>query len=519
MTAPGASPDRSSSIWTDTTAETDYGRLESDCRVDTVIVGGGIAGLSTAFALATSGQSVAVVERDRIVEGVTGHTTAKLTAQHGLIYDYLLEHFGASEARQYADANQGAIDHVEEIVSSGDLDCGFERTPAYTYTANEAETAQIRDEVEAAQRLGLSASYVESTPLPYDVAAAVRFEDQAVFHPRKYLLSLAERVTELGGRIFEGTRALDLSDGDPCRVQTEHGDVVADDVVVATLFPFFDHAMYFTRMSPKRSYVLGVRLNEAPPEGIYYRAEDPYFSVRPTPAGEQSMALVGGQDHRTGEGEDTQQQYEALESQARDRLDVQSVEYRWSTQDYRSVDRVPFVGSHSPQTDSVHVATGFGGWGMTNGVAAGTLLADRVLGQSNPWSDVFAPNRINVRAAGSEALDHNVDAMEHMTSDVLGSEPDADGVDLDRDEGRVVEAPDGDPIGVYRDGSGQHHGVSGACTHMDCHVEFNDAERSWDCPCHGSRFDLDGSVLTTPAVDDLERYSEAELRERGVEFE
>ena len=503
------------SIWLETSPETAYEALDGGMRVDTVVVGGGIVGVTTASKLADAGQTVAVVERDRILTGVTGHTTAKLTSQHGLVYDYLVEKFDAERARQYAEANESAIDEVEATAEERGIDCDFERVPAYTYVESHDRRQEVRDEVEAARRLGLPASYTESTELPYDVAAAVKFEEQAHFHPRNYLLELARDLTESGSYVFEDTRALDVEPGSPCRVPTDRGELVADDVVVATNFPFFDEGLYFARLEPKRSYVLAARLAEEPPEGIYYRQSTPYFSVRPHPAGDESLVLFGGQNHKTGHEESGVDRYRKVEREARNRFDVDTVEYRWSTQDYKSVDRAPFVGKLAPHTKNVYVATGFGGWGLTNGTAAGMLLSDTILGRENPWTGIYKPTRFNASASTRELVKHNTGAMRHFFEDRLKGRPSGIRVDVDRGDAKVVDSDDG-PIGVYRDDDGELHTVSVVCPHMGCHVEWNDGEASWDCPCHGSRFDYDGRVVHTPAVDDLRTYSEQELASIGV---
>ncbi|MFC7143081.1 FAD-dependent oxidoreductase [Halosimplex aquaticum] len=494
---------RHESIWMDTSDRTDYGALDGDLRVDTAVVGGGIAGVTTAHELVEAGQSVAVLERGRILDGTTGRTTAKVTSLHGLVYDHLIDHFGVERAQQYADANQAAIEHVADTVDDLGVDCEFGRTSAYTYVDPGGNRRGVRAEVDAARRLGLPASFVEDTDLPYDVGGAVRFDDQAYFHPRKYLLALAAEVADADGSgVFEETTVHEIDDGDPCRVDTDRGEVVADDVVIASHFPISDHALYFSRLTPKRSYVVAARLDGDAPEGLYYDPEDPYFSVR-SHAGEDSLVLIGGQDHRTGHGGNTTDRYRKLEREARERFDIESIEYRWATQDYKSIDRVPFVGNAAPQTRDVYVATGFGGWGMTNGTVAGLLLADLICGRDNPWTDVYDPTRFEFGASKSDLLSHNKHAMKHLFEGYVESHPDLDLSGLAPGEAVVADDRD-DPVAVYRDEDGEVHAVSAVCTHMGCLVSWNDGEESWDCPCHGSRFDVDGAVLDTPAVDDLD---------------
>lgn len=488
------------SIWIDSSTTTDYPPLEGGLKVDTVIVGGGIAGITVAAQLKDAGRDVAVLEAGRILNGVTGHTTAKLTSLHGLIYHQLRSKFGEKKARLYGDANETAIDHVEETVSKYGIGCDFERTPAYTYVDSQEKRKKIKREVEAARSLGLPASFVESTTLPYDVEAAVRFDDQAHFHPRKYLLALAERIPGNGSYLFENTRATDVDRGTPNEVKTERGTIAADEVVIATHFPLYDHGLYFARMSPKRGYVLAARLENTAPEGLYYRPGNPYFSVRSHPTGDQSLVLIGGQNHRTGHGGDGFDRYRKLEKEAKSKFDVASIEYRWSTQDYTSVDSVPFVGKLAPQTEDIYVATGFGGWGMSNGTAAGLLLADLIRDQENEWQSVYTPTRFKPSASAKELIKHNEHAAKHFIGDRIRSPKSTP--DLSNDEGRVIQKGT-DAIGVYRDEHGELHSVSAICPHMRCILHWNGAERSWACPCHGSRFTYDGTVIDGPAMKDL----------------
>jgi glycine/D-amino acid oxidase-like deaminating enzyme/nitrite reductase/ring-hydroxylating ferredoxin subunit len=490
------------SLWIETTSGTEYDALEDGIEVDVAVVGGGIAGIATAAELEAAGKSVAVVERDRILEGVTGHTTAKLTALHGLIYGHLVEHFDEERARQYAEANQAAIDQVESEIRNRGLDCEFRRAPAYTYVDSPDDRRRIEDEVEAAKRLDLPASLEETTDLPFETEAAIRLDDQAQFHPREYLLALAEDLTGDDSYVFEQTKATDVEDGNPCEVSTDAGSIAADHVVVATNFPVFDHARYYERLYPKRSYVLAVRLKGDPPEGMYYKPQEPYFSVRPAPAGRDSTALVGGQNHRTGHGGSTVDRYRKLEREAFDRLDVASIEYRWSTQDYVSVDRVPFVGRLGPQTENVYVATGFGGWGMSNGIAAGMVLSDLIVDGESEWADVYDPMRFNEAASGEDFRHHNEHDVKHYLEDFSEHPQQAEIESVEQGRGAVLDLDEG-LTAVYRDEDDDVHAVSAICSHMGCLVRWNDGEQSWDCPCHGSRFDADGGVLDSPANSSL----------------
>jgi glycine/D-amino acid oxidase-like deaminating enzyme/nitrite reductase/ring-hydroxylating ferredoxin subunit len=498
------------SLWLDTTPETDFDPLDGDVRVDTAVVGGGIAGITTATHLQEEGQSVAVLEADRVVEAVTGHTTAKVTSQHGLIYDHLVSDVGVDAARAYAEANEAAVEEIAARVDDRGIDCDFKRESAYTYVTSQNGRRSVRDEVSAARRAGIAAEFVEGSeiPLPYDVECAVRFDGQAQFHPRKYLLDLVEDVPGDGSHVFEETRVTDVDGGDPCTVESERGTVYADSVVVATHFPVFDHGFYFARQFPKRSYVVAARLNESPPEGMHYRDEETYFSVRTQPADDGEFVFIGGQNHKTGQGGSTEKRYRALAREARERFDVQSFEYRWSTQDYRTADRIPYIGQLGPSTDELYVATGFGGWGMTGSTVAAMILSDLITGEPNPWADVFDPSRVDVRSQGRELVRENVDVAREFVGD-WATKPLTSVVSLSPGDATVTREG-GSVVGTYRDEDGEAHKVSAVCPHMGCLLEWNDGERSWDCPCHGSRFTYDGKVMEGPANTDLSRPEESE---------
>ena len=537
-------PGRPSSPWTDRTDADRHSPLETDLAVDVAVVGAGIVGLSVATHLRERGRTVAVCERRRVGAGTTGRSTAKLTSQHGLVYDHLRRRFGRRAAKTYAQVNEHAIDEVERRIEEWGTDCGFERQPSYLYGD---DVDAIEREADAARLAGIDASLVRSTP-PFERASmAVRFDDQAWFDPVAYLQVLADDLAaDKGARLYERTRVTGVDTGSlvdfgtrsdqtgrsesedgtanqngganqegrsssqevsarhrdeyPCRVFTPGGTVLAEHVVLATGFPIRDRIGYFTRLYPKRSYVLALRLDGNYPEGMYYRTGDPHRSVRTHRDERGDLLLVGGENHKTGQGGSTAERYRTLERWARDRFPVDSVEYRWSAQDYTSVDRVPLVGRAEPGSP-LYVATGFGGWGMTGGVAAGRLLAEAIVGEPSEF-DLFDPLRFTPTASLESALTENADAAGQFATDWLRTllSPDLDSIG--RGEGRVIR--DGaKPIAAARDDEGDLHTVSAVCTHTYCVVDWNDAECTWDCPCHGSRFAPDGTLLEGPATEDL----------------
>ncbi|HEV2707288.1 MAG TPA: FAD-dependent oxidoreductase [Pyrinomonadaceae bacterium] len=496
-------PGRPVSLWLATTPETNYTTMTGDVTVDVAVLGGGITGIATAYQLKQSGMTVAVLDAGRIVESVTGNTTAKVTSLHGLIYDKLISDFGEEQARLYGEAQEAAKEKIASLVARLGIDCDFRRASAYTYTLDEGEREQIEREVNAAKRLGLPASYTEQTDLPFAVRAAIRFDNQAQFHPRKYLLALAELIPGDGSHIFEQTRALDIEEGEPCVVKTSGGTVRARSVVLATHFPYHDPNIYFASMYPTRSYVLGCRLNGPVPQGMYVSTGTPHNSIRNNPYDGGEIVMLGGEHHKTGQGGDTRERYQRLEEWARANFDIQSIEFRWSTQDNNTVDGVPYIGKLSAGSNHLYVATGFKGWGMTNSHVAAMLLSDLIAGRENRWAEVFAPSRFKPVTSARDFIRENMNVVKEFMGDRISAPELDDTAKIPKGGGQVVKH-NGEHVAVYKDDSENLYACSAVCTHMGCIVHWNSAERSWDCPCHGSRFNYDGKVIQGPANKDLE---------------
>jgi glycine/D-amino acid oxidase-like deaminating enzyme/nitrite reductase/ring-hydroxylating ferredoxin subunit len=495
-------PHHPQSLWLATTPSTAYPRLDRDLDVDVAILGGGLCGLNTAMLLRQEGFSVAVLEARRIAAAVTGHTTAKITALHGLIYRQLSANFGIDTARLYAGANQSAIERYARIIVEGGIECDFRRQPAFTYTTSDDDLDDLLEEVEAAEQVGLPSSFTASLPLPFPIRGAIRLDDQALFHPRKYLLAVAEQLTAAGGLIFEESRVRQI-DTDRPEVTVEGARVRAKQLVICTHFPVQDPTFFFTRMFPRHSYVLAAKLDAAVPEGMYYSTSDPYCSLRPHFMGDQEFLLVGGQNHKTGHATSTLEHYRNLEIFVRRHFPVKEISYRWSTQDYTTADRIPFIGHLSPGAKKSYVATGFGGWGMAHAMVAAEIITDQIMGRDNPWSSLYDPSRIHLRGVSS-FLKENLDAAKTLVKERLVSHEALAPEQLQAGQGGVYEDRH-NRIAVARDGDGGLHAVSSLCTHMGCVVTWNDGDATWDCPCHGSRFAIDGEVLDGPAQTSLEK--------------
>jgi glycine/D-amino acid oxidase-like deaminating enzyme len=357
-------PTKHVSYWIDSTPETGYPELPGDLSVDVAVVGAGIVGLTTALLLKRAGRSVAVIDSQKIVGQVTGRTTAKLTSLHGLIYSYLIKSFGEDAARAYAESNQAAIEIVDTIRTQLGSECDFERQAAYTVTESKEQVPALEAEVEAAAKLGLPVDFVTETSLPFPVAGAVRFDKQARFHPRKYLLSVAQAVNGDGCAIFENTRVLDVEEGTPCQVLTDKGKVSARDVVIATNIPILDKGGFFAKAFPRQHVVVGIRVvPEQVPNGMFLAVGEPAYSVRVHPTDKGPLLIVSGHGYRTGHA-DTAQKSRELRWFVQNRFQVTSIEYEWINQDYDAADRVPYIGHLTPGSKHLYTATGFNAWGL-----------------------------------------------------------------------------------------------------------------------------------------------------------
>lgn len=478
------------SIWRQTVSLEQRPALQGDVKADVAVIGAGLAGILTAHFLCRRGLSVVVLEADRIASGQTQNTTAKITCQHRLIYHHLLEHFGQEKARQYAAANAYAVAQYKEIVASEGIECSFEEKPSYVYAMTPDDVEKLERELLAAQKLGLPASFAAETKLPFSTCGAIRFDGQAQFNPLAFLQAIAKPLT-----IYEQTLVRAVENH---TVYTERGKVEAAHIVVATHYPFINvPGFYFMRMHQQRSYCLALR-NAADVDGMYIDAAENGLSWR----NYQDLLLLGGAGHRSGDNV-RGGRYASLREAARRFFPEAEEAAHWSAQDCMTLDSVPYIGYYCITTPHVYVATGFQKWGMTASMAAGKILSDLICDKRSDWADVFSPQRFNLSASAKTFLENTAHAMHGLSREFL-SLPKAALAELPVGHGGVVEYG-GEKIGVYKKSSEEIYAVSTRCTHLGCQLEWNPDELSWDCPCHGSRFDICGKRLTGPALKDLPR--------------
>ncbi|MCO0596070.1 FAD-dependent oxidoreductase [Peribacillus butanolivorans] len=488
--------------WRSTLSFPSFSKLETDITTDVLIVGGGITGITSAYLLAKQGVKVTLIEASEILNGTTGHTTAKITAQHGLIYDQLITDHGEEKARLYYEANTEGMELIKGLIEEHSIECNLNVQDAYVYANTDEYKSKIQEELKAYQKLGIRGDYAEKIPFSIPCKAAVIMKDQAQFHPLKYLTALIPPILEAGGNIYERTTAMKIEDGKPPTVKTETGHIIkSNHIIVASHFPFNDEmGLYFARTHIKRSYVLGIKTEQEYPGGMYYSADNPTRSLRYTEDNGEKLILVGGEGHKTGQGISTIEHYEALQDFSSQYFNVKDIPYRWSAQDIVTPDNLPFVGPVTSNHPNVLIATGYAKWGMTNGSIAAKILSDHILQKDNRYADLYNPARIK---GMKNIVEDNADVAKHLIKSklaVIHKTPE----DLGIDEGAIVKV-NGDKAGCYRDHEGQLHIVDSTCTHMGCEVAWNSGDRTWDCPCHASRYSITGEVLNGPAVEPLKK--------------
>lgn len=494
------------SHWQQTTLPK-FAPLAQSGKYDVVVIGGGMTGLCAAYFLKMAGKKVCLLERDRLGYGDTGHTTAHLVQVTDSPLTTLVRDFGEDAARLTWQANAAGRNALESIAREARIACRFERVPAYYHAAlgkDRDESDDLREEAELARKLGFEAEFVDSAPLVNK--PAVCFPNQARFHPYKFLDGLSQLVAGDGCSIHEHSEVTEVTK-DPLAVKCGDHTLECDYVVIATHVPlmgksgFINATLLQARLIPQSTYVVGARVPKGSiPDACFFDTNDPYYYLRIDRTPRYDYAIFGGEDHKTGQIEDTHERYVRLERMLKELVPEAECYLRWSGQVIETNDGLPLIGETA---EKQFVATGFAGNGMTFGCLAGLMACDAALGKKNPWRDLFSVNRTNIKGATWDYLKQNSEYPYYMISDRFSKAEGTSPEDVAPGEGKVL-ALEGKRVACYRDDAGHVSAVSAVCTHMGCFVHWNNAERTWDCPCHGSRFHPSGEVLAGPAETPLE---------------
>lgn len=482
-----------------------FPKLNESIKTDIGIVGGGITGITAAYLLTKQGMKVTLIDAGELLNGVTGHTTAKITAQHDVIYDELIQHFGKEKASLYYQACTDAKQLIENLIQTHHIDCDYQQEESYVFTNSDSFLSQLETEKKAYDQLDIPGEFTNSMPLNIPVKSALKMENQAQFHPLKYLKALVNEAVKNGLEIYEQTTATDVEyNKHPTIVTRDEHRITCRYVIQASHYPFYDgQGFYPTRMYPERSYIVAVKTPEIFPGGIYINAESPTRSIRSANMNGEDLWLIAGENHKTGQGTSTIKHYEALQQFAEKQFGISEFVYRWSAQDLTTMDKLPYIGPVTKNEENVYVATGYRKWGMTNGTIAAKIISDRILDEDNPYAELYVPSRFQADPAVRKFTSMNADVAKHMVRGKL--EYTNDNVkDLSTDDVTVTRV-NGKRTGVYKDQDNQLYAVDTTCKHLGCEVNWNSGDRTWDCPCHGSRYAYTGEVIEGPAKEPLNK--------------
>ncbi|MCY7309148.1 MAG: FAD-dependent oxidoreductase [Chitinophagaceae bacterium] len=494
------------SLWQD--GMTDYKAQQNNTAgnkiFDVVIVGGGITGITTGLLLQKAGKAVMIAEAQNIGFGTTGGTTAHLNSFMEMPFNQLIKNFGEENTRLVAKAGRQALELIKKHVEEYAIDCGHQEVSAYIYAQDEKQIKELDDIVEGFKKIGTEVSVTKTIPVKIPYEKAIEITGQAQFHPTRYIYALAKEFEKLGGVLAENCRVTSVGENEILEITTSQGTIKSRNLIYATHIPPGVNLLHF-RCAPYRSYVIAAKLkNESDyPDGLAYDMDEPYHYFRTQEVDGQKYLIAGGEDHKTAHEENTEICFTRLEAYVRKFYDIDSIAFRWSSQFFDPVDGLAYIGHLPGHPQNMFVATGFGGIGMTNSHIAALTLTDIIVAGKSEYEDLFNPNRLKPVAGFSNFVKEAADVVSHLIGGTFSKEKLDTLVELAHGEAKVVKY-EGHTLALYKDEEGQLHAVNSACTHIKCTVGWNTAEKSWDCPCHGSRFSYDGMVLTAPARKDLE---------------
>lgn len=495
-----------SSYWLDSVkSKPTFNKLEENISTDVCIIGAGLFGLTCGYYLTQNGLNVSILDRNNIAEKVSGHTTAKITSQHNLIYKYLIDSVGIKQAKQYLDANQEAISNINNIIQKENIDCDLKIQDSYVYTTDETEIEKIQLENQAVNSLGFDSEFITNTPLPFKIKGAIKFQNQAQFNPIKYAYGLADKIANSSGKIYTNTLVYDVKqDSENFVISTQNNTIKSKYVIIASHYPFINApGYYFLKMYQSTSYVIGVDIGDKVFDGMFINTKSPIFSYRFANYNNKKILLVGGADHKTGSKIDLSNAYSILENEVKKFYPKCNVLYRWNTEDCITLDKIPYIGQFSNLMPNMYIGTGFNKWGMTSSNVAANIITNNILGRINNYEDVFKSTRFHP-IKNNEELGNMI--KESANSIILNKfkVPEKDLNSIKNDSGAVLEI-DGEKLGIYKDKDGNIFSIKPICTHLGCLLSWNNIDKTWDCPCHGSRFDYTGKNIYNPAIKNLEK--------------
>ena len=487
------------SLWIETTKnELNLKPLEQDEQTEICIIGAGMFGLTTAYYLTQLGKKVIVLEKGDIGEKVSGHTTGKITSQHGLFYDHLIKDYGEEYAHKYLEANEETIKNIKEIIDREQIECDYTERKAYVYTTKQDEVIDIENEVEAVKKIGKDARLVTNMELPFKIKSAIEFDGQAQFHPRKYMLGLAKSIIK-DNKIYNFTTVTDVEkSGETFIVYTDRGVINSKYVVLATHYPIINApGFHFLKMYQSTSYIIAIETNSKLPQGMYINNKPPIYSFRTAQYNGKEILLIGGSDHKTGEPIPDNSKYEDLEKKAKELYPDCKVLFRWNTRDCITLDKIPYIGEFSNLMKNMYIGTGFKKWGMAFSNIAGNIVTDMIMERKNKYADIFNATRMNPIKNRWEVKNMVKESVESLALNKFKIETHS--IDeIKNDNGGIIKI-DGENIGIYKDKEGKIYAVKPVCTHLGCLLSWNNLDKTWDCPCHGSRFDYMGKNIYEPA--------------------
>jgi glycine/D-amino acid oxidase-like deaminating enzyme/nitrite reductase/ring-hydroxylating ferredoxin subunit len=489
------------SYWHLTQDTARYPELTEDAETDTLIIGGGITGVTCAFNLGRLGADAMLIEASSLCGGTTGNTTGKATIQHGIIYSKLIKKMGNEAASLYYGAQMQALEFIKAFGKSRPDDFGYAENEAFIYASSDAERRLIEDEYNAARELKIDAELIEKPAFPPESRCMMGYKGQAVIHPVRYVEMLAKRAMDYGVKIFEHTKAIKIADGDIIAVKCENGAIIrAKHLIIATQFPIYEGmGAFFTRLYPRRSYAIAVKTKANWPDGSYINMGTPARSLRTHVENGERVLIVVGDGHVTARSGNMQEHFDELMRFAAAASGFDNLIAKWSAQDYKTPDDLPFIGRLTKKSN-IFVACGFAKWGITSGTLAGMMIPEIILNGKSEFDELLAPSRLNLKASAPTFLTEVGQQVKELVHSKL-EETDSI-MDLERGQARIIPY-NGQRAGAFMDDDGQLTIVDITCTHLGCELNWNNAERSWDCPCHGGRFNFDGRLLEGPPSNPL----------------